>query len=391
MALAASVKPPWWRNVRVLRVVGQVAFVAVVIAIGRELYLNATFQLEARGTELSYGFLDSRAGFSIGESIISYSAQRDYFRAFWVGVTNAMLVAVVGIVLATILGLIIGILRLSPNWLLRKITQVYVEVIRNIPALVQIVFWYVAVILQIPTIGRSLSVFGIAYVSNRGAAIPRVQGGADFGLWGLFVGAGVIGALLVWRWRTKVSDDTGQPSYRTTAALGALVAVAALGYLVLGDAFGIQTPELGLRNYSGGLQISPEFAAILVGLVVYTAAFIAEIVRGSILAVSKGQKEAAEALGLRPGQQLRFVVLPQALRIALPSVTNQYLNLWKNTSLAFLIGYPEIINILVTMTNQAGHPLEIFALLVLIYLSVSLFISLVMNVFNRLVALKGGR
>ncbi|MGH2756236.1 MAG: ABC transporter permease subunit, partial [Actinomycetota bacterium] len=164
-----------------------------------------------------------------------------------------------------------------------------------------------------------------------------------------------------------------------------------LGYLVLGDAFGIQTPELGLRNYSGGLQFSPEFAAITIGLAIYTAAFIGEIVRGSILAVSKGQKEAAEALGLRPGQQLRFIVLPQALRIALPSITNQYLNLWKNTSLAFLVGYPEIINILTTMTNQAGHPLEIFSLLVLTYLSVSLFISLVMNVFNRFVALKGAR
>ncbi|MGH2756393.1 MAG: ABC transporter permease subunit, partial [Actinomycetota bacterium] len=229
MALAASVRPPWWRNVRVLRVVGQIIFVAVVVAIGREMYLNATFQLEARGTELSYRFLDTRAGFSIKESIISYSATRDYFRAFSVAVTNAMLVAVVGIILATILGLIIGILRLSPNWLLRKITQVYVEVIRNIPALVQVVFWYVAVILQIPRIEKSVSVFGIAYVSNRGAAIPTVRGGADFGLWGLFVGAGLIGALLIWRWRTRVGDDTGQPSYRITAAVGSFVAVAVLG------------------------------------------------------------------------------------------------------------------------------------------------------------------
>ena len=392
MAISPALKPAWWRNVRILRIAGQVAFVAIVVMVARELYLNATFQLADQGRDLSFDFLGSRAGFDIKESVISYSPTRDYFRAFWAGVTNGMIVAFVGIILTTILGVLIGVARLSPNWLLRKITQVYVEVFRNIPALVQVVFWYVAVILALPGIEKSVSFFGIAYISNRAGVVPALHGGESFGTWGLFVLAGLIAAVFVWRWRTKVYDETGAPSYRWIFGFGTLIAIATVSKVLLGDAaFQIETPEVGLRNYTGGVQISGEFAGILVGLVIYTAAFIAEITRGSILAVSRGQKEAAEALGLHPGQQLRFVVLPQALRIALPSITNQYLNFWKNTSLAFLIGYPEIINVTTTMINQAGHPLEIFAMVVLVYLSVSLVISLFMNVFNRLVALKGAR
>ena len=381
----------WWRNVRVLRVVGQVLFAVIVIFVLREMYLNATYQLNAQGRELSFDFLDSRAGFDIKESVISYSPTRDYFRAFWAGVTNAMLVAFVGIILTTILGLFVGILRLSPNWLLRKITQAYVEVIRNTPALLQVVFWYVAVILQIPRIESSIPLLGLGYISNRGAAVPSIQGGGQFGTWGLLVLLAVAAAVVVWRWRTKVYDDTGAPHYRWVYGFATFLVIAGVGRLLLSDAFTIDMPQIGRFNYEGGLQVSGEFAAILLGLVVYTAAFIGEIVRGSILAVSKGQKEAAEGLGLRPAQQLRFVVLPQALRIALPSVTNQYLNFWKNTSLAFLIGYPEIINVTTTMINQAGHPLEIFSLVVMVYLFTSLAVSLVMNIFNRAVALKGAR
>lgn len=388
---AGSLKPPLWRDVRVLRVAGQVAFVVIVVLVFREMYLNATFQLGARGRSLSYDFLDSRAGFGVKESFIDYGPNRSFWRAFWVAVTNAMAVTFVGIILATVLGILLGIARLSPNWLLRKLAQGYVEVIRNIPALVQIIFWYTAVILAIPRLEQSISIFDLALISNRGAAIPTIRGGDDFGLWGLFLLAGIVAAFLVRRWRTKVFDETGAPHYRFLWSTGTLIGIAAVGYVVLGDAFSIETPEVGLRNLIGGIQVSPEFAGVLLGLVVYTTAFIGEIVRGSILAVSKGQKEAAEALGLRPGQQLRYVVLPQAMRIALPSITNQYLNFWKNTSLGFFIGYPEIINITRTMTNQAGHELEIFSLLVVIYLFVSLVLSALMNVLNRSVALKGGR
>ena len=391
MAIAPVIKPAWWRNVRILRIVAQVIFVILVVIIARELYLNAATRMELQGRELSYDFLQSRAGFDIKESVISYSPTRDYFRAFWAGVTNAMVVTLVGIILTTILGLIIGVARLSPNWLLRKITQGYVEVIRNIPALLQIVFWYVAVLLLLPGIERGVSLFGIAYLSNRGAAVPSLEGGADFGTWGIFVLVGLIAAIFVWRWRTKVYDETGQPPYRWLSAFGTFLFIAFAARLVLGDAFTIQTPDLGRFNYEGGIQVSVEFAGILIGLVIYTASFIGEIVRGSILAVTKGQKEAAEAIGLTPGQQLRLVVLPQALRIALPSITNQYLNFWKNTSLAFLIGYPEIINVGETMINQTGHAIEIYGLIILIYLFTSLVISLFMNILNRSLALRGAR
>jgi len=375
----------------VLRIAGQVLFLLVVAIVLREMYLNATFQLGQRGRDLSYEFMDSRAGFGVKEHFISYTPNRSFWNVFWVAVTNALAVTGAGIVLATLLGTFLGIARLSPNWLLRKIAQGYVEIIRNIPALVQIIFWYVAVILAIPRLQDSISIFGIAYISNRGAAVPSLRGGDDFGAWGLFVLAALIAAFLVRRWRTRVFDETGEPHYRFLWSSGTFALVAVIGYFVLGDPWTIEVPEIGPRNLLGGIGVSPEFAGVLVGLVVYTAAFIGEIVRGSILAVSKGQKEAAEALGLKPGQQLRYVVLPQAMRVALPSITNQYLNFWKNTSLGFFIAYPEIVNITRTMTNQAGHELEIFSLLIAVYLSVSLAISFAMNLVNRGIALKGVR
>jgi general L-amino acid transport system permease protein len=374
----------------VLRIAGQVAFLLLLVAILREMYLNVAFQLELQGTQLSYEFLDSRAGFPIKESVFPYGPNQPLVRAFLVGATNALIVAVTGIVLATVAGVALGVGRLSSNWLVRRITQVYVEVFRNTPLLVQVVFWYVAVILAIPQIRESLSLGGLAFVSNRGMAIPALRGDEQFGTWGLFCGAGLVGAAAMWRWRTRVHERSGRPHYRTVSSLAALVVIAAAGYVVLGDAFHIEVPRVGERSYVGGLQVSPEFAGVLVALVVYTAAFIGEIVRGSILSVPSGQKDAARALGLSPGQQLRLVILPQAMRTAIPPITNQYLNLWKNTSLAFAIGYPELINISTTMINQAGHELEIFAMVVATYLVTSLVISLVMNMVNRGVALRGG-
>ena len=368
-------------------------FVVIVVLAFREMYLNATFQLEQRGEKLSYDYLDNRAGFNIKESIIPSDPNNNYLRHTQVAAGNAAIVTLVGIVLATILGLIVGVARLSPNWLIRKISQVYVEIFRNTPALVQIIFWYAGVILLIARIESSISLLGVGFLSNRGAAIPAIRGGADKGAWGLFLLAGAVVAVLLWRWRTKLNESTGQPSYRFVIAIGSFLSFAVAGYLILGDAFFFEVPEIGVegRNYAGGLQVSPEFAGILTGLVIYTAAFIGEIVRGSILAVSKGQKEAAAALGLKAGQQLRLVVLPQAMRVAIPPINNQYLNFWKNTSLAFVIGYPEIINISETTRNQVGHELEVFGLVVATYLTGSLLISLVMNIVNRAVAFKGVR
>lgn len=394
MAQAAddrSTRPPLWRDVSVLRVVGQVVFVLVVVTVLREMLLNADYQLGQRGRALNFNFLDNRAGFAIKESVIDYHPNRPFRRAFMVAYTNALTMAGVGIFFATLLGLIIGIARLSPNWLMRKIAQVYVEIFRNTPALVQIVFWYAGVMLAIPRITESLSVFDIAFLSNRGAAVPAIRGGEDAGTWSLFLLAGLIAAVVLWRWRTRVNEATGQSSYRATIAFGAFFGFAVVGYLLLRDAFFIEEPRVGdlSRGYVGGLQMSPEFAGATLGLIVYTAAFIGEIIRGSILAVSKGQKEAAQALGLRPGQQLRLVVLPQAMRIAVPAINNQYLNLWKNTSLAFVIGYPELISVSRTIITQAGNELQSFGIVVAFYLVTSLLISAAMNVVNKLVAFKG--
>ncbi len=390
MAQAAT-RPPIWRNVRFLRIAGQVLFVVVVVVVLQQMYLNAAFQLGQRGRELSYSFLDNRAGFGIKEHVIEYRSTLPYLRAFFVGFTNALAVAILGIVGASILGLFVGVARLSNNWLVRKVAQVYVELFRNTPLAVQVIFWWAGIFLAIPRIENAISVFGIAYLSNRGMGVPTIAGQEGFGLWGAFVLAGAIGAWFVFRWRTKVNEETGAPSYRYLYAFGTWFVVAAIGYLVLGTPFAIETPEVGPRNLIGGFQMSPEWGGLMVALIVYTAAFIGEIVRGSILAVSKGQKEAAQALGLRPAQQLRLVVLPQALRIAIPAINNQYLNLWKNTSLGFLIGFPELINISTTMINQAGAELQIFSMVVVAYLITSLVISLLMNIVNRSVAYKGER
>lgn len=391
MTAPASTRIPVWRNVKYLRAAGQVLFVIVVGIALQQMYLNAEFELERRGRELTYKFLEQRAGFGIKEHLISYSRNSDQLRALMVAFTNALYLAVLGIIGCTILGVIIGIGRLSPNWLLRRITQVYVEVFRNIPVLVQVIFWWSAVFLAIPRIAESLSFFDIAFASNRAVAVPAIRGNDDFGAWMGFVGVGLLLGAVLWVWRTRVNERTGRPSYRTTTFLATVAASGLVGYFVLGEPFGFQVPEPNRFGYRGGIQFSPEFAAGLFGLLVYTAAFIAEIVRGSILAVPRGQKEAAESLGLSPGQQLRYVVLPQAMRIAIPSVTNQYLNLWKNTSVVFAVAFPELINVSQTLINQSGNELQVFSLIVLIYLVTSLVLSLLMNILNRSVAYRGTR
>jgi general L-amino acid transport system permease protein len=379
-----------WRNVRFLRVLGQAAFVLLLVIVAREVFLNLRFGVEEQGLDLSFDFLEQRAGFGIKEGI-AYSPSESFFRAFLVGVVNTIRVAVVGIVLATILGLVMGVARLSSNWLVRKVAQVYVEVVRNIPVLVQIIFWWVAVILALPVIEGGLSLGGVAFLSNRGTAVPwfRLESGA--GVWALFLLAGAAAGSFVWRWRTGVNERTGRPARRGLLGTAAFVGVALLGFLLTGSPVAGDVPQVGRFGYDGGFQVSPEYTALLLGLVIYTGAFIAEIVRGSVQAVSKGQKEAAEALGLSPRQQLRFVVLPQALRIAIPPLNSQYLNLTKNSSLALAIGYPEIVSVSNTIINQAGRATQMLLLIMATYLVMSLTISAVMNALNRAVATRGER
>jgi general L-amino acid transport system permease protein len=385
---ASAARPPLWRNVRFLRIVGQAVFVVLLVVVAREIYLNLEFGVAEQNLNLSFDFLGNRAGFGIKEGI-EYSPSESFQKAFIVGVANTIRVAVVGIVLATLLGLVLGVARLSPNWLVRRIAQVYVEVVRNTPVLVQIIFWYVAVVLALPALGGGLSLGGVAFLSNRAAAVPwvRVQDGA--GIWALFLLGAAVAAAVVWRWRARVGDRIGAPPRRFLWAAGVFLGLAAVGFLVSGTPLSADVPRPDRFGYEGGLQVSPEYAALLIGLVIYTAAFIAEIVRGSIQAVSKEQKDAAEALGLSPRQQLRLVVLPQALRIAIPPLNSQYLNLTKNSSLAVAIGYPEIVSVSSTIINQAAVATQMLLLVMATYLAMSLIISLVMNGLNRLVSAKG--
>jgi len=385
---ASAARPPLWRNVRFLRIVGQAVFVILLVVVAREAFLNLEYGVQRQNLDLSFDFLRQRAGFAIKEGI-GYSPNESFYAAFRVGVVNTIRVALVGIVLATILGLIMGVARLSSNWLVRRIAQVYVEIFRNTPVLVQIIFWYVAVVLALPVIEGGLSVGGLAFVSNRGTAVAwfRLEDGA--GMWGLFLVAALAAGAVVLRWRTRVDERTGRPIPRVPWAVGAFLVVAAIGFWVSGSPLSGDVPEVGRFGYEGGIQVSPEYTALLLGLVIYTGAFIAEIVRGSIQAVPKGQKEAAEALGLTPRQQLRLVVLPQALRVAIPPLNSQYLNLLKNSSLALAIGYPEIVSVSNTIINQAARATQMLLLVMGTYLVMSLTISALMNALNRAVTRRG--
>jgi general L-amino acid transport system permease protein len=383
---APRVRTPPWRDVRAQRVAGQIAFVVVAVLVAREAFLNLEFGVERQAQDLSFGFLRSRAGFGIKEGI-TYSPNDTVLRAFVVGIANTIRVALAGIVLASILGLIVGVARLSSNWLVRRAALVYVEAFRNTPVLIQIIFWWSAVFLALPAISRSVSIFGLVLVSNRAAAIPWLRPTEGAGVWAITVLAGSVAAVIVWVWRTRVNERTGEPHHRVLWAGGLFLAVALAGFAGTGPLVA-DVPEALERGYRGGFQLTPEFAALLMGLVFYTAAFIAEIVRGSIQAVERGQKEAAEALGLSRFQQLRFVVLPQALRIAIPPINSQYLNLMKNSSLAIAIGYPEIASVSNTIINQKAHETQVLFLMMGTYLAISLAISLVMNVVNRAVTVE---
>jgi general L-amino acid transport system permease protein len=387
---ASTARPPLWRNVRFLRILGQAVFVLLLVIVIREAFLNLEFGVQEQNLDLSFDFLRQRAGFAIKEGI-GYSPNESFLSAFLVGVVNTIRVALVGIVLATFLGLIMGVARLSSNWLVRRMAQVYVEIVRNTPVLVQIIFWYIAVILALPVIEGGLSLWDLAFVSNRGTAVAwfRLEDGAE--AWGLFLAAGAVAGAIVLRRRTRLVERTGRSAPRVLWAVGAFLVVAALGFLLSGTPVAADVPEVGRFGYEGGLQVSPEYTALLLGLVIYTGAFIAEIVRGSIQAVPKGQKEAAEALGLTPRQQLRLVVLPQALRIAIPPLNSQYLNLTKNSSLALAIGYPEIVSVSNTIINQAARATQMLLLVMATYLLITLSISAVMNALNRAVTRKGRR
>jgi general L-amino acid transport system permease protein len=361
----------------------QIVLFAVVLWLGYEFVVNARDNLRAANIATGLGFLDRTAGFSINQTLIPYTESDTYGRVFVVGLLNTLLVAVIGIVLATILGFVVGISRLSSNWLLQRIAGAYVELIRNLPLLFQILFWYLAVLGALPGPRQSISIFGEVFINNRGAFIPRpiVEEGAG-AVFAAF-GAAVLLSIGVRIWARRRQEATGQqfPVGWTAAAL--IVGVTLLAWVATGFAISFEKPELRGFNFAGGMRVIPEFVALLVALVTYTAAFIAEIVRAGILAVARGQTEAAYSLGLRPGQALRLIIIPQALRVIIPPLTSQYLNLTKNSSLAVAIGYPDLFAVFAgTTLNQTGQAIEVIAITMAVYLAISLITSLLMNWYN---------
>jgi general L-amino acid transport system permease protein len=379
-----STAVPPWRDTRVLRIAAQVAVIVVVGLVVAFMARNLMSAMSERGLGFGFSFLNRSAGFDISETPIPYASTDTYGKAFLVGLLNTLFISFIGIILATILGIVVGVARLSPNWLVRRITSAYVELMRNTPLLVQLFIIYFAVFLQLPAVAQALTLPGSIFVSQRGLFLPSPQLTASFPAWMAFVAAAVIAAIVALTVARR-REAAGRPSYRlrTLGAIG-LVLIPAIGWVVVGTApIGAELPVRERFNFVGGMALSPEFTALLVGLVLYTAAFIGEVVRGGIQAVRRGQLEAARALGLSEGETLRLIVFPQALRIIVPPLTSQYLNLAKNSSLAIAIGYPDLFKVGQTMANQTGQPVPVIILVMGTYLAISLVTSLLMNLYNR--------
>jgi general L-amino acid transport system permease protein len=381
--------PKPWYDPRVRSVFFQVAAIALVFWGGWTLVDNTLSNMESRGISTGFGFLKETAGFGIIMSLVPYDATMTYGRTFFVGLMNTLLVSAMGIVTATIIGFIIGVARLSSNWLVARLALVYIEVIRNIPLLLQIFFWYFAVLGSLPSPRQSVEVAGSFFLNNRGLYLPEPMAQEGFGLvWGAVIAA-IVAVIGLRAWAKKRQLATGQifPTFKVGLAI--LVILPVVTYLAAGAPLEWELPALRGFNFGGGITIIPELAALWIALSLYTASFIAEIVRSGILSVSKGQTEAAKALGIPDSLTLRLVVIPQAMRVIIPPLTSQYLNLAKNSSLATAIGYPDLVAVFMgTTLNQTGQAVEVVAITMAVYLTISLTISLFMNIYNRAVAIK---
>lgn len=375
-----------WNDPSVRSVVYQVLALAAVGFAVWYLVSNTLTNLSARNISTGFGFLSREAGFAIGESAIAYTPADTYGRAVMVGLVNTLKIAALGIVLATILGTLIGIARLSKNWLVHKLARIYVEVMRNVPLLLQLFFWYALLTENAAGPRQAANPLPGVFISNRGLTMPSLEGQAlDWMLGGLILA--ILCTILLGHWGRKHQEKTGRVFPLGRAALGLFIGLPLIGWLLSGASLALNVPELKGFNFVGGVTLSPEFAALLAGLVIYTSAFIAEVVRSGIQAVNQGQWEAAGSLGLKRGQVLRLVVLPQALRVIIPPMTSQYLNLTKNSSLAVAIGYPDIVSVVNTTLNQTGQAIEGILIIMAAYLTVSLSISIFMNWYNKRIAL----
>ena len=371
-------------NLRVLRVVGQLAAIALLIVVAA--YLSDNYQANARDRNLrtGWGFLDEPTGFNIAFS--DFRSGQPVRDALWVGVKNTAVSAVVGIVLATVLGMLVGVLRLSGSWVARKAATLYVEVLRNVPVLLIILFT-AAGLQTLPRIDEAQTLGSFAAISNRGISVVSPVAGDTLTLYAVLLGVALAGALAVAAWRTRISDATGAPHHRVLWGGGLILVVAVVGYFALGGPVTLSRPEAGGRSIAGGASLNIPYVALTGALALYHGSHIAEIVRGSIQAVPHGQAEAATAIGLSDFQRLRFVILPQAFRIAVPPTINQYLSLTKNTSLGIAVAYSDVAGLAFRLTGARAPALQMFAIVMAIYLMFSLTTSLLLNVFNRRIQL----
>jgi general L-amino acid transport system permease protein len=393
MAASAPAKTtiPFYRDTRIIAVILQVVFALVIIAGIWFLYSNMMAGLRRANLLPTFSFLSRPAGVPIAESVIEYDPSMNYGRVFIVGILNTLRVAITGVILATFLGVFVGICRLSNNWLLRNIAVAYVEIVRNVPLLLQLIFWFLLT-QGFPRVQESISLGGLLYLSNRGVTLPWLVAEPSFGAYSLWLLVAVVAGAAYYGARRYQFARRDRPGIALPWALLIVVGVALLGLLFTRFTTGqwplaLDLPQLNRFNFVGGITVTTSFAALLVGLVVYTAAFISEIVRSGIQAVSKGQREAARALGLTNEQALRLVIFPQALRIMIPPMTSQYLNLTKNSSLAVAVAYPDLFYVATVINNQTGQAVPVILLLMASYLTVSLLTSLAMNWYNRRIQL----
>ena len=379
---------PFWRDERYLQILGQVIFIAVVLFVGYLISRNMVAGLRKQGMTLGLDFIKGTSGFDIGEKLIDYSRSSTYLRAFAVGLLNTLLVSVLGIIFSTIFGIILGVARLSSNFLINRLASFYLELIRNLSLLVFLIFWYLGVFLKLPKVNDAVIWPGPIYLTNRGVGIPWGIPTASFETYRWILLFGLLLAMGVAYYLNAQGRRTGRPPLTTAWATGTFLIVGIIGWFVL-PASPLQWdfPFVKGLNLSGGKILSPEFMALTSGLVLYTAAFIGEVVRAGIQSVSKGQVEAARALGLNSFQTLRLVVFPQALRVIIPPLTSQYLNLTKNSSLAIAVGFSDLFYVSNTIINQSGRAVEMISLVMATYLTLSLLTSAFMNWYNQRIRL----
>ncbi len=381
-------RPPVWNDPRYRALFFQVLVLGGIILLCIFLVNNTLANLARQGIASGFDFLGRTAGFSISMTLIEYAEENTYFRAFIVGLINTILVSAIGVVLATIVGFIIGVARLSRNWLIAKLAAVYVEVLRNVPLLLQIFFWYFAVLRALPGPRESASLFDTFFINNRGLFSPKPILEPGFMALPIAFVTAIIAVIFLARWARRRQQETGKQFHTIYVSLGIVLGLLLLAAAVTGFPLRWDYPILEGFNFKGGMELIPEFVALVVALSTYTASFIAEIVRAGILGVSHGQTEAAYSLGLRPGPTLRLVIIPQALRIIIPPLTSQYLNLTKNSSLAAAIAYPDLVLVFAgTVLMQTGQAVEIIGITMAVYLTLSLLISGFMNWYNKKMAL----